>query len=312
MFRLKHDYTLLKQIIDENGVTLLTDYTDTYLTRDTRIIGKCILCENSFNKSFDKINKNRNFGCDKCYKIIRQQRMKSTMTNKYGVEYTSQAEQFRDKIKKTTLERFGVEHATQSQEIKDKTVKTNLEKYGVEYGLQDKGVKEKKVQSYLKHYGVENPNQCKEIRDKTKKTVLEKYGVEYCSQNPDIMDKITRHMYKMKEYKLPSGKIIQIQGYENYGLDQLLTKDNIDEHDIVTGCKNVPTIWYEDETGKKHRHFVDIFIPSKNLCIEIKSTWTAKKNSHTIFLKQNAGKALGYGYEIWVYDIKGIKVDFYN
>jgi hypothetical protein len=187
-----------------------------------------------------------------------------------------------------------------------------MEKYGVKYGLQDAGVKEKKVQTYLKNYGVENPNQCKEIREKTKKTVLEKYGVEYCSQNPDVMDKMTKHMYKMKEYMLPSGKIIQIQGYENYGLDELFEKDNIDENDIVTGCKNVPTIWYEDENGKKRRHFVDIFIPSKNLCIEIKSTWTAKKNGHTIFLKQKAAKELGYGYEIWVYDTKGIKVDFYN
>jgi len=312
MFRLKHDYALLKKIFDENGATLSEEYKEMYLTRDTRIIAKCILCENIFNKSFNKINKNRNFGCEKCTKILKFNRAKKSMMDKYGVEFPSQCEQFKDKMKKTSFERFGVEHATQSQQVKDKIVKTNMEKYGVKYGLQDAGVKEKKVQTYLKNYGVENPNQCKEIREKTKKTVLEKYGVEYCSQNPDVMDKMTKHMYKMKEYMLPSGKIIQIQGYENYGLDELFEKDNIDENDIVTGCKNVPTIWYEDENGKKRRHFVDIFIPSKNLCIEIKSTWTAKKNGHTIFLKQKAAKELGYGYEIWVYDTKGIKVDFYN
>jgi len=312
MFRLKHDYALLKKIFDENGATLSEEYKEMYLTRDTRIIAKCILCENTFNKSFDKINKNRNFGCEKCTKILKFNRAKKSMMDKYGVEFPSQCEQFKDKMKKTSFERFGVEHATQSQQVKDKIVKTNLEKYGVKYGLQDAGVKEKKVQTYLKNYGVENPNQCKEIREKTKKTVLEKYGVEYCSQNPDVMDKMTKHMYKMKEYILPSGKIIQIQGYENYGLDELFEKDNIHENDIVTGCKNVPTIWYEDENGKKRRHFVDIFIPSKNLCVEIKSTWTAKKNGHTIFLKQKAAKELGYGYEIWVYDAKGVKVDFYN
>jgi uncharacterized protein YcfL len=111
---------------------------------------------------------------------------------------------------------------------------------------------------------------------------------------------------------MPSGKIIQIQGYENYGLDEIVKRDDIEEKDIITGCKNVPTIWYEDENGKKRRHFVDIFIPNKNLCIEIKSTWTAKKNTHTIFLKQQAAKELGYDYEIWVYDSKGVKVEFYN
>jgi hypothetical protein len=101
MFRLKHDYTLLKKIFDENNSTLLQDYSTTYLTRDTRILGKCILCENSFNKTFDKINKNRNFGCEKCCKILKFNKIKNTMLDKYGVEYASQAEQFRDKMKKT-------------------------------------------------------------------------------------------------------------------------------------------------------------------------------------------------------------------
>ena len=51
MARLKYDYKMLKNIFDEGHATLLVDYKDKYVTRDTRIIGKCILCENSFNKS---------------------------------------------------------------------------------------------------------------------------------------------------------------------------------------------------------------------------------------------------------------------
>ena len=57
---------------------------------------------------------------------------------------------------------------------------------------------------------------------------------------------------------------------------------------------------------------MDIFIPSQNRCIEIKSTWTAKVNNHSIFLKQKAGKELGYLYEIWVYDKIGNVVEFYD
>jgi len=71
----------------------------------------------------------------------------------------------------------------------------------------------------------------------------------------------------------------------------------------VTGCKNVPEIWYNDN-NKKRRHYVDIFIPSQNRCIEIKSTWTAEKKKDNIYLKQNAGKELGYSYEIWIYNKK--------
>ena len=86
----------------------------------------------------------------------------------------------------------------------------------------------------------------------------------------------------------------------------MLNEQNIEENNIVIGAKNVPKIWYKDENDKLHRHFVDIYIPSKNLCIEIKSTWIIKKEN--VFLKQNAGKELGYNYEIWVYDCKGKKI----
>ena len=126
------------------------------------------------------------------------------------------------------------------------------------------------------------------------------------------MEKITKHMYKSKEYTYPSGKVIKIQGYENYALNELLQNENVDENDIITGCTNVPTIWYNDINGKKRRHFVDIYIPSQNRCIEVKSTWTAKLHDGNIMLKQKAGKELGYNYKIWIYDKKGIKVASYE
>jgi hypothetical protein len=225
------------------------------------------------------------------------------MSDKYGVEYAAKSEHFKDKMKSTNLERYGVEHAVQSEEIKDKIKKTNLEKYGFEYGLQNEGVKEKRRLSNLEKYGFENPLQREEIKEKSKKTCLNKYGVEYPSQNNEVYEKINKTSYYIKEYILPSGNIIKIQGYEHFALNDLLK--NINENDIITGCKNVPTIWYNDESGKKHRHFVDIFIPSQNKCIEVKSTWTFKKKIDCVFLKQNAAKELGHNYEIWVYNSKG-------
>ena len=118
------------------------------------------------------------------------------------------------------------------------------------------------------------------------------------------MNKKVIQSYKKKEYTFPSGRIDNIQGYEHFALDELIINEKIDESDIITGVKNVPTIWYYDENDKKHRHYVDIFIPSQNRCIEVKSIWTAKKNEHNIFLKQTAANVLGYKYEIWCYDQK--------
>jgi hypothetical protein len=125
------------------------------------------------------------------------------------------------------------------------------------------------------------------------------------------MNNISNKAYKLKTYTFPSGRIDKIQGFENFGLDFLLNNENLNEDEIKTGCKNVPTIWYNDDSGKKHRHYVDIFIPSQKRCIEIKSTWTAKKKQDSIYLKQNAAKELGYKYEIWVYDRKGNRVEEY-
>ena len=289
MSRLKYDYEMLKNICDDGEITLLVDYKDKFITRDTRIIGKCILCENSFNKSLNKLHKQRNFGCESCAKLLKFEKIKKTMVKKYGIEYASQSQIFKDKIKATNLKTYGFEYGFQSEEVKEKRRVTNLEKYGFE-----------------------NPLQREEIKEKCRQTNLKKYGVEYPVQCQEIYEKQDQNSYYLKDYKMPSGIIIKIQGYEHYALNELLQKENIIENEIKTGSKNVPTIWYNDISGKKHRHFVDIYIPSKNKCIEIKSTWTFKKQKEIVFLKQMAAKELGFLYEIWIYDNKGNKVEIYN
>jgi hypothetical protein len=143
-----------------------------------------------------------------------------------------------------------------------------------------------------------------------KNTMFQKYGVCYPLQNQEIADKSSKQSFSYKTCIYPSGKEIKCQGYEPFALKELI-KANTDENNIVTGCKNVPTIWYNDESGKQHRHYVDIFIPSQNKCIEVKSTWTIKNKNSNIFEKQKAAKELGYNYEIWVYDSKGNKIETY-
>jgi hypothetical protein len=274
---------------------------------------------------------------------------KNTCLERYGVEFSLQSKEVRDKSKETILEKYGVEHPLQCKKVIDKIQQTNLEKYGnicslhcienqekskhtlqKNYGVTNPSknikIQEKKQKTCMKNYGVSSPFQIEEskqknrevmiekyeeIQEKKKQTCLEKYGVEHHTQNSDIMEKCSKSAYKLKDYTLPSGNIIKIQGYEHYALDDLL-KDNILEEDIINGCKNVPEIWYTDEDNKSHRHYVDIFIPSQNRCIEVKSTWTAEKKKDCIFFKQQAGKELGYNYEIWVYNGKGEKVECYK
>jgi len=234
-------------------------------------------------------------------------KVKQTNLEKYGTEYTFQNENIKIKIKETHLQKLGVEYPTQSQEVRNKVKETNLQKLGVEYPSQNQEIKQKTKETCLKKYGCEYTLQSEIVKNKTKETCLKNYGCEHHFQNVEIMEKNIKTSFRRKEYVFPSGKIEKVQGYEPFALDELIINEKIDESDIITGVQNVPEIWYNDANGKKHRYYVDIFIPSQNRCIEVKSEWTYNQQINSVLLKENAVKELGYNYEMWIYDNKGNK-----
>lgn len=261
-----------------------------------------------------------------------KEKAKDTLFLNYGVEYPSHSKEIRDKFKNTCLKKWGVEHPSQSDIIKNKMKETCYRNSGYSYPMQNQKTKEKSKQTLLENYGVENPSQSLDIQNMIKEKNLKKWGVEYTLQNeivkqkgietslrkygvknpiqnPLICEKACNN-YKTKHYTFPSGKIITYQGYENLALDELLK--TLSENDIFNSKSDVPPIWYTTDDGNKHRHYVDIFIPTKNLCIEVKSTWTINFTKSHIFLKQSAAKELGYNYEIWVYNKKGEKINCYE
>ena len=298
----------LNKYCNENNITLFGDYTETNLSRYTIISGSCIKnnCKNTFSKNFRNLFLYKGF-CKICVSENNVIKRKETCIKRYGCENPQQNKEINQKTKQTCMIKYGCENPGQNEEIKNKMKETNLTKYSCFYPFQNTLIKNKIKSTFISKYGVEYPTKCDIVKQKIINTNLKKYGAEHFSQNENIMEKISKNAYKLKEYIFPSGNIIKIQGYEYYALDELIVNKNIEEIDIITGVKNVPTIWYNDENGKKHRHYVDIFIPSQNKCIEVKSTWTAKKKEHIIFLKQKAAKELGYKYEIWVYNNKGDK-----
>ena len=254
-------------------------------------------------KSSETILKNYNVTHPSKSEEIRE-KIKQTNLKKYNCENPFQSEEIKGKIKQTNLKKYNCENPTYSKDIREKTKKKCFEKYGYEHTCQRPHVKEKLKQSILNKYNVEYPFQSKKYQEIFKNKCLQKYGVENPQQVPEIAEKASKNSYRKKIYILPSGKELICQGYEPFALEKLIKEENITEEDIVTGCKNVPQIWYDDEQCKKHRHYVDIFIPSQNRCIEVKSTWTAEKKKDNIYLKQNAAKELGYQYEIWIFNAK--------
>jgi hypothetical protein len=235
-------------------------------------------------------------------------KIKDKFIKKYGVDNPFKSEIIKETIKNTNLIKYGHENPQQNNDIKQKTKNTCLQKYGYENVLLLEKVIETRKQICFEKYGTDYFMQSELGKNIYKQTCLHKYGVENPQQVPEIAEKGSKNSYRSKLYTFPSGKQISCQGYEPFALNKLIKDELINETDIVTGAKNVPIIWYNDETGKKHCHYVDIFIPSQNRMIEVKSTWTAEKKKDNIFLKQEAGKNLGYLYEIWVYNNKGIIV----
>jgi hypothetical protein len=244
-------------------------------------------------------------------KAIRQKAI-NTMLSNYGVEYAWQSNDLKDKMQNTLVKKFGVKHITQNHNIKEQIKQTNLEKYGTKCPLQNDEIKEKSKSTNLEKYGVEYPIKTQQVREKIKTTNLEKYGVEYPAQNQEVAEKQSKTAYKSKDFIFPSGRIERIQGYEHFMLNELLEKENISEDDIIVNRGEVPSVWYEDKTGKKRRYFVDCYIKSQNRCVEAKSTWTANKKKDCIFLKQKALQDAGYICEIWIYNQKGEKVECYK
>lgn len=255
---------------------------------------------------------------------IKEKKIETTLEN-YGVKNPKQSEEIKEKAKQTCLKNHGVEYAMQSEDIKKQTQQTNLEKYGVVCTMNCETSKEKAKETYLKKFGVEHSSKSKEVKEKNKKTCLERYGVEYSSQNKGIQEKIkksnlekygTEHpsqnieifnktqknSKKYKEYKMPSGEIRKVQGYEPFALDTLVKEFTEDQ--IITERSKIPRIPYIVD-GKQKYYFPDIFIYSIHKIIEVKSTWTYKCKLDNIFLKEKATKELGYDYEFWVFDKQG-------
>jgi len=326
--KVKYDIHMLIDFCNENNIVLLDDYSEKFINRDSLIEGICLhdSCKNNFIKPFRQLLKIGGY-CENCskengkVKILEtnlhkfgvdnpmknseiKEKLKQSILKKYGVEHNSQSEIIKDKKRNTCLKNFGFTTHLKSPKIREQIIQTNLIKFGVENPQQNSDIRNKNYETNLKKYGVKHFLETQEFREKVIQTNLEKYGVPHHSQNAEVADTMLKNSYNKKQYKLPSGKLLDYQGYENFALDRLLHFEKICEDSIITNRKDLPVIWYNDINNKRRRHYVDIYIPSQNRCIEVKSTWT-NQTKNNVLEKQKGAKDLGYIYEVWIFDRQG-------
>lgn len=126
----------------------------------------------------------------KCGQQIGNISRKESNLKKYGVEYTLQVPEIRERIKNTTIEKYGVDNVFQSEQVKKKIKETNLEKYGVENPTNCKEIRDKQISTMLARYGVGYATQSDYLYGKIKHTNIIKYGVDNPLGNEDIRNKI--------------------------------------------------------------------------------------------------------------------------
>ena len=228
---------------------------------------------------------------------------KATMQERYGVDNPSNIPEVREKAQATNLERYGFIHASQNAELVEKQQNTMMERYGAKTPMLVDELKEKIRQTCNERYGGNSPWSSPIIWEKTRQTCMERFGAANPLQCPEIAERAFKAHWKRKTYTFPSGATTSVLGYEPFALD-LLIAQGYDETELLTAQTQIPTFWYMDDY-RVRKYYPDIYVPTENRIIEVKSTWTMEQGKDTIYLKRQACIDAGYEFELWLFDPKG-------
>ena len=207
----------------------------------------------------------------------------------FGVENVFQLPGMGQRIQQTIRAKYG-QHYSKNQEWRDRY----KEETGYEHSRQNPAYEAKRAATCVARYGVVGPYENEEVRARGRRTNLEKFGVAHPMQSPKFYYTQLKAGYTRKPFTFPSGRTIQVQGYEPQVIQELLDS-GVPESNILTGI-DCPSFFYNFE-GKLHRYYPDILIKSQNLIIEVKSVYTYQK---TLVMNQAKAMAVveaGYNFE---------------
>jgi hypothetical protein len=281
-------------------------------------------------------------GSEKCNKEYNRERGLKKLEEKHGTKNIWEIPGYREKVENSNLKKHGVKYYTESnkfkeqskqkiekrtseerEEINKKREATNIKKYGKKCLLEDKEWKENKM---MEKYGVKHNMQLKDhidkhkmimeerhggilhqsdkIKEKIEKTNIIKYGSKFPIQNSEVFETQYKNTRKFKNYTLPSGKIIKIQGYEGLALDILLKEYNenniiIDKRQIAEECGN---FYYNNGLNK---YYPDFYIRSINTIIEVKSEYTYNYDIQKNYLKKDSVLKNRINFIFMIFDNRG-------
>lgn len=223
---------------------------------------------------------------------ITQDRFKATCLERFGFEHNSQNPEEWKRKAENYFAKTGYYHVWSNPEVRTKLEDTYEKRTGFRTPFLNPETREKANQTNFLNTGYREPFSNPLTREKAQLTLFENTGYRFAAQNPKYFQ-----ISKYKFTHLPSGKQIYYQGHELVAITALLLVYN--EEQIVLGKIQIPTIWYE-ECGKSRCYFPDIFLPIKNLIIEVKSRYTYEQELEKNQLKRQACLDQGYDFEFWI------------
>jgi len=119
---------------------------------------------------------------------------------------------------------------------------------------------------------------------------------------PELVHKMVlanqKSKYQRKDYTLPNGEVISVQGYEPQTIDYLLKE--INQKDIDIGADKVPIIKYNWK-DKDKLYYPDCFLNKLNTLIETKSdyTWFADQDRNKAKIKASIQSGYNLRLIIW-------------
>lgn len=140
-------------------------------------------------------------------------------------------------------------------------------------------------------------------------TCLEKYGVSNVFEVPAIQERAhkasSKSMHSYRQFVSSSGVTYSVRGYEDKAIPLLESVYGLGE--FIADDFKTPGFQYIS-SGKTRRYYPDIFVPSVNLLIEVKSWYWLRKQPDkniAVFLR---AKELGFNFEFWVFSGKHLTV----
>lgn len=243
-----------------------------------KVTKTCLHCNKEF--SFDSRLLNRTIDRTFCSK-------RCATLHKWSIMSDEKKSDILLKTNSTNLDRYDDKWVVNSEHSREKT----QEKLGVRYSFQSKSIYDKAVESHLKNTGYVYPLQNPKTLQKMKDTRRERYG------------SMLVPCYRHKEYVMPSGKKVKVQGYEDRALDLLL--DRFGESEVFVGRKaieeQIGRVTYVND-GITHSYYPDIYVRSANTIYEVKSRYTYDVNERINLLKAEACVNLGMGFEFIIFD----------